>query len=102
MTVFVGCPEGCRYHTASAVYDLVFDILHFPGKISKYDPGGKIWSSMKKNSIFTPESPLSDQSNPNNIINYMGHTYVVDYFPHQPIPFIPRQQFPIFSIWNKS
>ena len=24
MTVFVGCPEGCRYHTASAVYDLVF------------------------------------------------------------------------------
>ena len=23
MTVFVGCPEGCRYHTASAVYDLV-------------------------------------------------------------------------------
>ena len=26
MTVFVGCPEGCRYHTASAVYDLVFFI----------------------------------------------------------------------------
>ena len=24
MTMFVGCPEGCRYHTASAVYDLVF------------------------------------------------------------------------------
>ena len=24
MTVFVGCLEGCRYHTASAVYDLVF------------------------------------------------------------------------------
>ena len=24
MTVFVGCPEGCRYHTASAVYDLVY------------------------------------------------------------------------------
>ena len=23
MTVFVGFPEGCRYHTASAVYDLV-------------------------------------------------------------------------------
>ena len=23
MTVFVGCTEGCRYHTASAVYDLV-------------------------------------------------------------------------------
>ena len=23
MTVFVGCPEGCRYHSASAVYDLV-------------------------------------------------------------------------------
>ena len=23
MTVFVGCPEGCRYNTASAVYDLV-------------------------------------------------------------------------------
>ena len=23
MTVLVGCPEGCRYHTASAVYDLV-------------------------------------------------------------------------------
>ena len=23
MTVFVGCPEGCRYHTTSAVYDLV-------------------------------------------------------------------------------
>ena len=29
MTVFVGCPEGCRYNTASAVYDLVFTfILH--------------------------------------------------------------------------
>ena len=27
MTVFVGCPEGCWYHTASAVYDLVFFIL---------------------------------------------------------------------------
>ena len=27
MTVFVGCPEGCRYHTASAVYDLVFIFL---------------------------------------------------------------------------
>ena len=26
MTVFVGCPEGCRYNTASAVYDLVFFI----------------------------------------------------------------------------
>jgi len=25
MTVFVGCPECCRYHTASAVYDLVFN-----------------------------------------------------------------------------
>ena len=25
MTVFVGCPEGCRYHTASAVYDLVYN-----------------------------------------------------------------------------
>ena len=24
MTVFVGCPEGCRYHTASAVYNLVY------------------------------------------------------------------------------
>ena len=24
MTVFVGCPEGCRFHTALAVYDLVF------------------------------------------------------------------------------
>ena len=23
MTVFVGCPEGCRYNTASVVYDLV-------------------------------------------------------------------------------
>ena len=23
MTVFVGCPEGCRYNSASAVYDLV-------------------------------------------------------------------------------
>ena len=22
--MFVGCPEGCRYYTASAVYDLVF------------------------------------------------------------------------------
>ena len=27
MIVFVGCPEGCRYHTASAVYDLVQKIL---------------------------------------------------------------------------
>ena len=24
MTGFVGCPEGCRYNTASAVYDLVY------------------------------------------------------------------------------
>ena len=24
MTMFVGCPEGCRYNTASAVYDLVW------------------------------------------------------------------------------
>ena len=29
MTVFVGCPEGCRYHTASAVYDLVLFIFLF-------------------------------------------------------------------------
>ena len=28
MTVFVGCPEGCRYHTASAVYNLVI-IMNF-------------------------------------------------------------------------
>ena len=28
MTVFVGCPEGCRYHTASAVYDLVLFTIH--------------------------------------------------------------------------
>ena len=27
MTVFVGCPEGCRYNTASAVYDLVSPAL---------------------------------------------------------------------------
>ena len=27
MTVFVGCPEGCRYHTASAVYDLVLCVV---------------------------------------------------------------------------
>ena len=27
MTVFVGCPEGCRYNTASAVYDLVHCVL---------------------------------------------------------------------------
>ena len=27
MTVFVSCPEGCRYHTASAVYDLVFNSM---------------------------------------------------------------------------
>ena len=33
MTVFVGCPEGCRYHTASAVYDLVlfYGLIHKPG-----------------------------------------------------------------------
>ena len=24
----VGCPEGCRYHTASAVYNLVFAVFH--------------------------------------------------------------------------
>ena len=29
MTVFVGCPEGCRYNTASAVYDLVFFIFFY-------------------------------------------------------------------------
>ena len=28
MTVFVGCPEGCRYNTASAKYDLVILIIH--------------------------------------------------------------------------
>ena len=28
MAVFVGCPEGCRYHTASAVYDLVYFFIH--------------------------------------------------------------------------
>ena len=28
MTVFVGCPEGCRYNTASAVYDLVLLLLY--------------------------------------------------------------------------
>ena len=27
MTMFVGCPEGCRYNTASAVYDLVFHFI---------------------------------------------------------------------------
>ena len=37
MTVFVGCSEGCRYNTASAVYDLVFNFFYFPGKTSKYD-----------------------------------------------------------------
>ena len=50
MTVFVGCPEGCRYHTASAVYDLVLYLknkrreershvykhdLHFQGHASR-------------------------------------------------------------------
>ena len=34
MTVFVGCPEGCRFHTASAVYDLVFYFLTARKKIS--------------------------------------------------------------------
>ena len=29
MTVFVGCPEGCRFHTALAVYDLVFFLFFF-------------------------------------------------------------------------
>ena len=29
MTVFVGCPEGCRYNTASAVYDLVFLFIFY-------------------------------------------------------------------------
>ena len=29
MTGFVGCPEGCRYNTASAVYDLVFHQIIF-------------------------------------------------------------------------
>ena len=28
ITVFVGCPEGCRFHTASAVYDLVYFFIH--------------------------------------------------------------------------
>ena len=27
MTMFVGCPEGCRYNTASAVYDLVIYVM---------------------------------------------------------------------------
>ena len=29
MTVFVGCPEGCRYNTASAAYDLVLFYFYF-------------------------------------------------------------------------
>ena len=32
---------------------VIFDILHFPGKISKFDPPGKIWPSLEKSSIFT-------------------------------------------------
>ena len=32
MTMFVGCPEGCRYNTASGVYDLVCNYF-CPGMI---------------------------------------------------------------------
>ena len=32
--VFVGFPEGCRYHTASAVYDLV--LLYIAGLLEPY------------------------------------------------------------------
>ena len=35
MTMFIGCPEGCRYHTASAVYDLV--LLCFDFSQASYD-----------------------------------------------------------------
>ena len=34
MTVFVGCPEGCRYNTASAVYDLASSINLLTKKIN--------------------------------------------------------------------
>ena len=35
MTMFVGCPEGCRYNTASAVYDLVL-FFHSPFVLRNY------------------------------------------------------------------
>ena len=36
MTVFVGCPEGCRFHTALAVYDLVL-FQHFSNYAGRSD-----------------------------------------------------------------
>ena len=53
MTVFVGCPEGCRFHTASAVYDLV---VLFISPISN---------------VINP-----DQSNQNNTVSF--HQYADD------------------------
>ena len=32
ITVFVGCPEGCRYYAASAIYDLLILLHHFSTK----------------------------------------------------------------------
>ena len=53
MTVFVGCPEGCRYHTASAVYDLVFFLFSFflfpwgDGPPPPQPPKWRLWSECK-------------------------------------------------------
>ena len=42
MTMFVGCPEGCRYNTASAVYDLVLFYFNFFIKLSFSETTGPI------------------------------------------------------------
>ena len=57
MTVFVGCPEGCRYHTASAVYDLVFTYYCL---ILQYLHAW-IWIETAKISVFIKTFSLSDQ-----------------------------------------
>ena len=44
MTVFVGCPEGCRYHTASAVYDLVVVVVAL---LIRFVPRAGEWTSMR-------------------------------------------------------
>ena len=38
MTMFVGCPEGCRYNTTSAVYDLVYSIIRNKSILSLEKP----------------------------------------------------------------
>ena len=59
MTVFVGCPEGCRYHTASAVYDLV---VSMPTSIKSWAEGQNFVSLLKL--LWVESIQLDQKSKP--------------------------------------